>query len=679
MDLRATPVREQSQRKYVLIVLSILLGSGVLWYAVGRGVESATYLPHTFCYLGNSTLIFTHLSADLVIGFSYVAISLTLAYLVWRNHGSIPFHWMMLAFGTFIIACGGTHFMEAVTLWKPVYWLSAYVKVITAAASLTTAIALPFTVPLIQKKLRDANLSAERKRELESTNEQLQIANAHLAGLAFELRQLDEVKTHALAQGVADVGDWEWDVKSGKITWSKEVELLHGMKPGSFSGRYEDWAKTVHPEHRDEVIGKLLTAMKEHREYEAEYRSLRVDGSSYWAVAHGKFTYGPDGEPLKLVGMCMDVTARRDAQRQIQSQARALDLANDAILILDHMGTIASWNRGAESLYGWSREEAIGKHVSTLLNTRFPKPLEEVLSDLRNSGEWLGELHQTTRTGEEVIVFSRWTLECDPQGAPAGWVEINRDMTHQRKAEDVLRRSEKLAAAGRLAATIAHEINNPLEAVTNLIYLARSEDRLPEDIRQMLDEAENQLSRVSHIARKTLGFYRDTSRPATMSVEKLLDEMLSIYAGRLQSRSIRIIRRYDENSQVEGVPGELVQVFSNLIANAIDASPLGGSLAVRVKKVAGHSLGSGGGIRVTIADSGSGIDRDNRQRIFEPFFTTKKDVGTGLGLWVAAELIRKHKGSIRMRSSTDGPHRGTTFTVFLPFARDAAAVAGSVV
>ncbi len=678
MDFGLSASEGRSQRKYILFALMFLIGSGVVWYLAGRSVQQTNYLPHWFCYLGNRTLVLTHLTTDLIIGMSYFSISLTLGYLVWRTHGSIPFHWLMLAFGAFIIACGGTHIVEAITLWKPIYWFSAYLKIITASASLATAIALPFTVPMIQRRLREADLSATRERELESANQQLEMANTHLAGLAAELRQMDEMKARFLAQEAADIGDWQWDIKTGKVTWSKEVEAMHGIPVGSFNGNYEDWLNTIHPEDRDATVMQLTTAMQQHRDYDVEYRTIRPDGLWYWTAARGRFVYDEQGEPIRLIGMCMDVTSRHDAQKQIQSQARALDLANDAILILDLQGNITSWNQGAETLYGWSREEAIGKYVSNLLQTKFPMSREEIQSVVLRDGEWQGELQHTTKDGSGVIVASRWTLERDAQGRPQGWVEINRDITHQRRAEEVLRRSEKLAAAGRLAATIAHEINNPLEAVTNLIYLARSEDRLPDETRHLLDEAENQLGRVTHIARKTLGFYRDTSRPISMKLEKLLDEILSVYGGRLQSRNIQVIREYEAEAPVEAVPGEVVQIFSNLIANAIDASPVGGSLAVRTREVYAGTNREIPGVRITIADSGTGIAREDRAKVFEPFFTTKKDVGTGLGLWVAAELIRKHHGWIRMRSSTEESHRGTTFIVFLPIVQNAGATAASM-
>lgn len=228
MEFGLSASEGRSQRKYILFALIFLIGSGVVWYFAGRNVQQTTYLPHWFCYLGNRTLVLTHLTTDLIIGISYLSISLTLGYLVWRTHGSIPpSHWMMLAFGTFIIACGGTHIVEAITLWKPIYWFSAYVKIITASASLATAVALPFTVPVIQSRLHDAGLAAMRERELESANQQLELANIHLAGLAAELRQMDEMK----ARREKSDGPKKWKPCTGSLSVRSTAIMRIGSTP----------------------------------------------------------------------------------------------------------------------------------------------------------------------------------------------------------------------------------------------------------------------------------------------------------------------------------------------------------------------------------------------------------------------------------------------------------------
>ncbi|MGZ4890053.1 MAG: sensor histidine kinase, partial [Candidatus Angelobacter sp.] len=239
-------------------------------------------------------------------------------------------------------------------------------------------------------------------------------------------------------------------------------------------------------------------------------------------------------------------------------------------------------------------------------------------------------------------------------------------ITSNKLAENALRKSEKLAAAGRLAATIAHEINNPLEAVTNLLYLLRIDDKWDDNARGYVTQAEHELARIAHMARQTLGFYRDTTSPHRMDLPKLVEGVLSLYLPRIQAKNIRLSREYDETVQVTGWAGEIRQVISNLIANAIDALPMEGTLRIRVhrSKALANSQRPGG--RIVIADTGSGISPEHLKKLFEPFYTTKQDVGTGLGLWVSREIVQKHGGSITLRSCTLPGRTGTVFSIFLP-------------
>ncbi len=218
------------QVKYFAGGLALLALSALIWPVLGRSVEQLQFMPHVFCYLGNPVLINVNLISDLLIGTSYVVISLTLVYLVRASKGGIPFHWMFLAFGTFIIACGGTHFMEAITLWHPVYWASAYVKVITALASLATAVALPVVMPNILTNIEGMRLSESRASELAKANLDLSAANE-------KLQELDKLRRKFIAQAAANIGDWEWDICTGVVTWSPEVEDMHGIQRGSFGGR----------------------------------------------------------------------------------------------------------------------------------------------------------------------------------------------------------------------------------------------------------------------------------------------------------------------------------------------------------------------------------------------------------------------------------------------------------
>jgi signal transduction histidine kinase len=240
---------------------------------------------------------------------------------------------------------------------------------------------------------------------------------------------------------------------------------------------------------------------------------------------------------------------------------------------------------------------------------------------------------------------------------------IARDISAEKQSEEAVRRSEKLATAGRLAASIAHEINNPLEAVVNLLYLAREDSA---NAPQYLTMAEQEVGRVARLAQQTLGFVRDTNSPGPVKTALIMEEILSLYSRKIEGREIRVIRRYREVEQINGNAGELRQLFANLVVNAVEAMGKQGSLHVRVGP--GHEWRDGrNGVRVTVADDGSGITAAEMQKIFEPFYTTKKDTGTGLGLWVSSGIVKKHHGSIRVRSRVDGAARGTVFSVFLPF------------
>jgi signal transduction histidine kinase len=239
--------------------------------------------------------------------------------------------------------------------------------------------------------------------------------------------------------------------------------------------------------------------------------------------------------------------------------------------------------------------------------------------------------------------------------------EVRDYLEQRKKAEEALRKSEKLAVAGRLAASIAHEINNPLASVTNLLYLIGNATTL-EEVRRYLPTAEQELARVSLIATQTLKFYREPSGPARVSVSELLDSVLGFYKDKFRSGELKLVTQYRDATPIEAYSGELKQVFANLITNAVDSMHQGGTLWVK----ANGATSNGGGVRVTIADTGSGIPREIREKIFEPFVTTKGNTGTGLGLWVSDEIVRKHGGSIRFRSRVGKQASGTVFSIHLP-------------
>jgi signal transduction histidine kinase len=233
------------------------------------------------------------------------------------------------------------------------------------------------------------------------------------------------------------------------------------------------------------------------------------------------------------------------------------------------------------------------------------------------------------------------------------------------RAEETLRRSEKLVATGHLAASISHEINNPLEAISNAIYLARSSSQ--EDAATYLDIAEEQLARVAQITKQTLGSYRQSAPPGIVKLSAVLDDLLTMHNGKLRAKNLSVKKQYRGELEVWGLEGELRQVFANQIANAIYAMPQNGCLTIRTRRSKSWSTGEPrSGTSVSIVDNGSGIRPESIARIFDPFFTTKQDVGNGLGLWITQGIVTRHGGNIRVRSNTRPAINGTIFVTFLP-------------
>jgi PAS domain S-box-containing protein len=361
----------------------------------------------------------------------------------------------------------------------------------------------------------------------------------------------------------------------------------------------------------------------------------------------------------------------RKSEEQFRLRAELIELASDAIIVRNMDGSIQFWNAGAEALYGWSREEMLGQDMHRILQTVFPVSREEVEAALRKQGAWQGHLTQTTKNGEEVIVASRKTLN-DKGNAI---LEVVRDITAQLRAEEALREAERLAAMGRVAGIIAHEINNPLAAITNIFYLLRNHPSLDGDARRFAELAEQELDRVSHITRQTLSFYRESRQPISVDLSELLDSVLALQESVLQANHIVLRRTYSASSHVWGFPVELRQVFLNLISNAIQAMPDGGVLGIRVREVTDWTRGQ---LRtsISIVDTGVGINAVDAPRLFEPFFSTKSTKGTGLGLWISKGIVQKYEGRISHRSYHHANGCITCFRVLLPTGRDLSGAAG---
>jgi two-component system CheB/CheR fusion protein len=347
-----------------------------------------------------------------------------------------------------------------------------------------------------------------------------------------------------------------------------------------------------------------------------------------------------------------------------QQLAAIVTSSEDAIMSFTVDGFVSSWNKGAENLYGYSAAEIIGRPLSVLVPTERIGELERNLDRLTRE-ERIGsyQTEQVDRKGARVSVLLSVSPLRNEMGKLVGASAIARDISAQKRTEQALRRNERLATAGRLTAAIAHEIKNPLEALTNLVYLARHDANGRDEYLRL---AEQEIGRLDSIAQQALGFVREGASPEPLDAGKILEEVAQLYARKLQVNRVSVDKRCGEQLEINGYPGELRQLFSNLILNAMDAMKGGGRLRLRVARSHEWSGNERQGVRVTVADTGDGIGAKDLPHIFEPFYTTKKDQGTGLGLWLAYGIVQKHGGTMRVMSSTAEGRSGTVFSVFLP-------------
>jgi len=359
--------------------------------------------------------------------------------------------------------------------------------------------------------------------------------------------------------------------------------------------------------------------------------------------------------------------------------AAIVDSSEDAIIGKDMDGVVTSWNRVAERIYGYSSDEILGKPISMLTPPERADDLPEIMATIRR-GETVSHYDtlRKRKNGELVEVSLTVSPIRDSTGQIVGASAIARDISERRQQEQALRNAEKLAATGRLAATISHEINNPLASLTNIFYLLEADRSLTETARAHARAAGQEIKRIAHITKQMLAFHRQSTTPVDISVAELLDAVLDLYAPRVARNAIEVRKRYESDcTTVKAFPAELRQVFANLIGNAIEAVGQHGTVQLHVFASREWNYSARPGVRVVIADNGEGISPEKRRRLFEPFFTTKGDRGTGLGLWVSCGIVEKHEGSIRVRSTTRLGQSGTCFSVFLPQQASSKAASGS--
>jgi PAS domain S-box-containing protein len=394
-----------------------------------------------------------------------------------------------------------------------------------------------------------------------------------------------------------------------------------------------------------------------------------------WTYSYSPI-FGAGHDALGVFVVCQDITSEVTAAHQLrkseegtrESAKRLGELAaivassDDVILSKDLNGIITSWNDAATRVFGYSPEEMIGASILKLIPEHLHSDEHTILDNIR-AGRRIEHFETVRRTKDGRLIDVSLTVSPikDEEGRVIGASKILRDISGRKRMEQSLLQAEKIAATGRMAATIAHEVNNPLAAVMNLLYLLRPKITDDEG-RGFLETAEDELLRVSHIAKQTLGYYREHASASLASVSDIAKHALTIYEPRCTAAGITIRKSISPSTKIVIRRGEIMQAISNLIVNSIYAMPHGGTLSISV-----CDASSGGkGVVLTVQDDGVGIAPKDLPRVFDAFFTTRTTVGTGIGLFVAKQFVEGHGGRISIESDSESEKHGTTVRVFLP-------------
>ncbi len=433
-------------------------------------------------------------------------------------------------------------------------------------------------------------------------------------------------------------------------------------------------SEVVHPDSREDFQNAFERTIRNGEPFQFEGLIYLPDGNLRTIEVKGELQTHAKGSERKILGTVRDITEIRRNEEELRENAKRLGQlaaivsnSDDVIVSKDLNGIVTSWNAAATRVFGYSADEMMGTSILKLIPEHLHSDETTILESIR-AGKSIEHFETVRRAKDGSLLEVSLTVSPirDDKGQIVGASKILRNISDRKRMEQSLLQAEKIAASGRMAASIAHEINNPLEAVTNLIYLAKSNADNPDEVRAFLSEAESEVARVSHLAKQTLGFYREHASPAETTLTDLVNQALTIYQRKCTEANIAVHLSLLAPHSLIVRKGEMMQVISNLIANAIQAMPAGGTLSIETldSAIAGEPA-----IHLTIADTGIGIPEEHLNRIFDAFFTTRNPVGTGIGLFVARQFVEDHGGTMRVESSTDALSHGTKMSVLLPLSR----------
>ena len=499
---------------------------------------------------------------------------------------------------------------------------------------------------------------------------------ADRVALAIESRQAEEAlrRSKELLEDFikeAPVALAMFDRNMRYLQFSRRWAHDTGWQNGSLLGKSHYDAFPTMPQHwrdmhRRGLAGESLKAEEDWITADGRRRTIQ------WEI----HPWGDDGtESGGIIISFADLTERKQAEEALRASeerwATTLQSIGDAVISTDATGRIIFMNEVAEKLTGWTLAEAQGAELSQVFDivhevTR-ARPENPVAKVLR-MGKVVGLANHTVlirRDGTEIPIEDSGAPIRDRQNKIEGVVLVFHDVSEKRKIEKAIRESDRLATTGRLAATIAHEIHNPLDAVGNLLFLIEQGTQELET-RNFSTLASEELQRVTQMTQQMLSFQRESAKPVPVKIQELLDNVLALYERKIQSAGVAVRAEIDFSGELLALPGEIRQIFANLIGNGIEAAA-GNQGRLTVRAYAGRDWRRDRkGLRVVVADNGRGIPHEIREKVFDPFFTTRGESGTGLGLWIVSGIVEKYGGTMRVRSTTREGRSGTCFSVFFP-------------
>ncbi|MBI4781725.1 MAG: PAS domain S-box protein [Oscillatoriophycideae cyanobacterium NC_groundwater_1537_Pr4_S-0.65um_50_18] len=654
-------------------------------------LSAGEFIPHGHCYLWKPGLVWLHLLSDTLTAIAYYSIPVTLFYFV-RKRQDLPFNWVFLLFGSFIITCGTTHLMEVWTLWHPTYWLLGFLKAVTAAISIYTAICL---VSLLPKALALPSLA---------------IINRELEREIADRQQVEEALTVSeqrlrLALKAADMETWDWNLLTNQIIWSEGHERLFGLVPGTFDGTYATFDACLHPQDRESLMEAIARAREARADYSYEYRVIWPDDSIHWMEGKGKFLCNEAGEPVRMLGTVRDISRRKQVEAALQSEknnlalrvaertaqllqvnqrlqseleergriqealqisqarfAGILDIAEDAIISLDRNQHITLFNQGAEKIFGYLAAEVIGQPLDILLPERFVYIHRQHITDFRQSPV------QSRRMAERREIYGRRKDGSEfPAEASISRLNLNTEMLFTVFLQDITDRKQIDRMKDEFVSVVSHELRTPLTSIYGSLAMLAS---------GLLEADSEQGKRMLHIA-----------VDSTDRLVRLINDILDI--ERIESGKVRMEKQCCNVADlaikaVNGVqgladkvkvnlsistlsislwadPDRIVQTLTNLLSNAIKFSAAGSTVWLTVQQQGQHIL-------FTVKDQGRGIPADKLERIFERFqqvdsSDARNHEGTGLGLAICRSIVQQHDGQIWVESVLG---EGSTFYFTVP-------------